>query len=299
MTSGTLPTIAFIGLGIMGGPMAGHLLAAGHVVHLHSRTKAKAAAQIAAGGIWHDDPGAAAAQADIVITMVGLPSDVEALYLAPDGLLDRVRGHAILIDMTTSTPALAVRIAHEAATRGLSALDAPVSGGPAGAQGARLSIMVGGDEAAFETVLPVLRRMGPNIVRQGGPGAGQHTKMSNQIVIAGNMLGAAEGLAYAAAAGLDPERVLQSIGAGAAGSFLLNALGPLMLKGDFAPGFMIRHFVKDMTIAHDESQAHGLDLMGLRIALAQYRRLLDKGLGSEGTQALIGLYRTSAMPDST
>jgi len=290
MTLETLPTIAFIGLGIMGGPMAGHLLAAGHTVHLHSRTRAKAAAQIEAGGIWHDDPSEAASLADIIITMVGLPSDVEELYLAPGGLLDRARPNAVLIDMTTSTPSLAVRIAAEAEARGLRALDAPVSGGPAGAQTARLSIMVGGNADAFDAVLPVLQRMGTNIVRQGGPGAGQHTKMSNQIVIAGNMLGAAEGLAYATAAGLDPERVLQSIGTGAAASFLLNALGPRMLKGDFAPGFMIQHFVKDMTIARDESMTRGLDLKGLKVALEQYLMLVEKHLESEGTQALIKVY---------
>jgi 3-hydroxyisobutyrate dehydrogenase len=290
MTLETLPTIAFIGLGIMGGPMAGHLLAAGHTVHLHSRTRAKAAAQIEAGGIWHDDPSEAASLADIIITMVGLPSDVEELYLAPGGLLDRARPNALLIDMTTSTPSLAVRIAAEAEARGLGALDAPVSGGPAGAQTARLSIMVGGNADAFDAVLPVLQRMGTNIVRQGGPGAGQHTKMSNQIVIAGNMLGAAEGLAYATAAGLDPERVLQSIGTGAAASFLLNALGPRMLKGDFAPGFMIQHFVKDMTIARDESMTRGLDLKGLKTALEQYLTLVEKHLESEGTQALIKVY---------
>jgi 3-hydroxyisobutyrate dehydrogenase len=290
MTLETLPTIAFIGLGIMGGPMAGHLLAAGHTVHLHSRTRAKAAAQIEAGGIWHDDPSEAASLADIIITMVGLPSDVEELYLAPGGLLDRARPNAVLIDMTTSTPSLAVRIAAEAEARGLRALDAPVSGGPAGAQTARLSIMVGGNADAFDAVLPVLQRMGTNIVRQGGPGAGQHTKMSNQIVIAGNMLGAAEGLAYATAAGLDPERVLQSIGTGAAASFLLNALGPRMLKGDFAPGFMIQHFVKDMTIARDESMTRGLDLKGLKTALEQYLTLVEKHLESEGTQALIKVY---------
>ena len=290
MTPETLPTIAFIGLGIMGGPMAGHLLAAGHTVHLHSRTRAKAAAQIEAGGIWHDDPSEAASLADIIITMVGLPSDVEGLYLAPGGLLDRARPNAVLIDMTTSTPSLAVRIAAEAEARGLRALDAPVSGGPAGAQTARLSIMVGGNADAFDAVLPVLQRMGTNIVRQGGPGAGQHTKMSNQIVIAGNMLGAAEGLAYATAAGLDPERVLQSIGTGAAASFLLNALGPRMLKGDFAPGFMIQHFVKDMTIARDESMTRGLDLKGLKVALEQYLMLVEKHLESEGTQALIKVY---------
>jgi 3-hydroxyisobutyrate dehydrogenase len=291
MTTTKLPSIAFIGLGIMGGPMAGHLLAAGYTVHLHSRTKAKAARQIDAGGLWHDNPADAAAMADIVITMVGLPSDVEQLYLGEGGLLDRMRPGAVLIDMTTSTPSLAVRIAAAAASRGLQALDAPVSGGPAGAQNAKLSIMVGGDAATFETVLPALQKMGTNIVLQGGPGAGQHTKMSNQIVIAGNMLGVAEGLAYASKAGLDPAKVLQSIGTGAAASFLLGALGPLILKGDFAPGFMIQHFVKDMTIARDESDARGMDLKGLKTALAQYSALVDAGLAQEGTQALAKAYK--------
>jgi 3-hydroxyisobutyrate dehydrogenase len=291
MTTSNMPTIAFIGLGIMGGPMAGHLLAAGYTVHLHSRTKAKAVRQIEAGGVWHDEPAEAAAMADIVITMVGLPSDVEQLYLGEGRLLDRMRPNSVLIDMTTSTPTLAVRIAAEAASRGLGALDAPVSGGPAGAQNAKLSIMVGGGDVIFATALPVLQVMGANIILQGGPGAGQHTKMSNQIVIAGNMLGVAEGLAYAVTAGLDPAKVLQSIGTGAAASFLLSALGPLILKGDFAPGFMIRHFVKDMTIARDESQARGMDLKGLKTALAQYSALVDAGLAQEGTQALAKAYK--------
>jgi 3-hydroxyisobutyrate dehydrogenase len=291
MTAATdRPTIAFIGLGIMGGAMAGHLQAAGHALHLHSRTRAKAAALIDAGGVWHDDPGEAAAAADIVITMVGLPSDVEGLYLSPRGLVARARPGAVLIDMTTSTPSLAVRIAQAAAARGLAALDAPVSGGPQGAQAAKLSIMVGGDAAAFDRVLPVLQRMGTNIVRQGGPGAGQHCKMSNQVVIAGTITGVAEGLAYARRAGLDTDKVLQSIGSGAAGSFQLTVNGAAMLRGDFAPGFMIEHFVKDMTIALAEAEARGLDLPGLRTALAQYRRLAEAGLAREGTQALAKAY---------
>jgi 3-hydroxyisobutyrate dehydrogenase len=284
------PAIAFIGLGIMGGPMAGHLQAAGHQLHLHSRTRAKAARLIEAGGIWHDDPGDAAAAADVVITMVGLPSDVEGLYLSGEGLIARARPGAVLIDMTTSTPSLAVRIAAEAAGRGLAALDAPVSGGVQGAQGAKLSIMVGGDPAAFESALPVLRCMGTNIVRQGGPGAGQHCKMSNQIVIAGTIMGVAEGLAYARRAGLDPAQVLQSIGTGAAGGFQLNVLGPLMVKGDFAPGFMIEHFVKDMTIALAEAAANGLDLPGLRTAFGQFQKLVEAGLSREGTHAIAKAY---------
>jgi 3-hydroxyisobutyrate dehydrogenase len=285
-----MTSIAFIGLGIMGAPMAGHLLAAGHRLHIQSRTQGKAMDLIEAGAIWHDDAGEAAEEADIVITMVGLPSDVEQLYLSPGGLIARARPGAVLIDMTTSTPSLAVRIAEAAAARGMAALDAPVSGGPAGAQGAKLSIMVGGDAAAFGRVLPVLQLMGTNIVHQGGPGAGQHTKMANQIVIAGNMLGTAEGLAYAKAAGLNPAKVLGSISTGAAGSFLLSAMGPRMLAEDFAPGFMIVHFLKDMTIALAEAEARGLDLKGLRVALGQYRGLAEAGLEREGTQALAKAY---------
>jgi 3-hydroxyisobutyrate dehydrogenase len=291
MTNTASPrSIAFIGLGIMGGPMAGHLMAGGHTLHLHSRTKSKVAGLIAAGGIWHDTPGAAAAAADIVITIVGLPSDVEAVYLGAGGIVDSAKPGSVLIDMTTSTPTLAVRIAQAAAKRGLYALDAPVSGGDVGAKAAKLSIMVGGDEAAFTSVLPVLQLMGTNIIRQGEAGAGQHTKMANQIVVACNMLGVAESMAYARKAGLDPSRVLQSISTGAAGSTLLSGLGPKMLAGDYAPGFMIQHIVKDLGIALDEGRAHGVDLKGLATALAQYRTLLEAGLGSEGTQALAKAY---------
>lgn len=282
----TLPSIAFIGLGIMGGAMAGHLQAAGHPLHLNSRTRAKAEGLIAGGGIWHDDAGSAAAAADIVITMVSMPADVEAVYLAPDGIVARARPGSVLIDMTTSTPSLAIRIAEAAASRGIAALDAPVSGGPQGAQAAKLSIMVGGDTAAYERVLPVFQRMGTNINLQGGPGAGQHCKMSNQVVIAGTILGVAEGLAYAKRAGLDPSRVLQSIATGAAGSFQLTINGAAMLKGDFAPGFMIEHFVKDMAIAAAESEANGLALPVLQVALEKFRKLMEAGEARSGTQAI-------------
>ncbi|HET9018088.1 MAG TPA: NAD(P)-dependent oxidoreductase, partial [Acetobacteraceae bacterium] len=199
---------------------------------------------------------------------------------------------SVLIDMTTSTPSLAIHIAQAAvaAARGIAALDAPVSGGPQGAQSAKLSIMVGGDEAAFERVLPVFQRMGTNIHLQGGPGAGQHCKMSNQVVIAGTILGVAEGLAYARRAGLDLSRVLQSIATGAAGSFQLTINGAAMLKGDFAPGFMIEHFVKDMAIALAESEANGLALPVLQTALDRYRKLMEAGEARSGTQAIAKAY---------
>ena len=290
MTDASLPKIAFIGLGLMGAPMASHLLKAGHEMHLYSRSRGKAEALIADGGIWHDTPAEAAAAADIIITMVGLPSDVEDLYFATGGLLDVAPKGAVLIDMTTSTPSLAIRIAETASTRGLHALDAPVSGGVGGAQNAKLSIMVGGSPEAFAKMLPVFELMGTNIQHQGGPGAGQHTKMVNQTVIAGTILGVAEGLAYAKAAGLDREKVMQSITTGAAGSVQLSVMGNLMLKADYNPGFMITHFVKDMTIAMAEGTANGLDLVALKTALKQFGKLVDAGLEREGTQALAKAY---------
>lgn len=290
MTDNSLPKIAFIGLGLMGAPMASNLLKAGYEMHLYSRSRGKAEQLIADGGFWHDTPAKAAAAAGVIITMVGLPSDVEDLYLASGGLLDVAPNGAVLIDMTTSTPSLAIRIAEAASTRGLYALDAPVSGGVGGAQNAKLSIMVGGSAEVFAKMLPVFETMGTNIQHQGGPGAGQHTKMVNQTVIAGTILGVAEGLAYAKAAGLDREKVMQSITTGAAGSVQLSVMGNLMLKGDYNPGFMITHFVKDMTIAMAEGTANGLDLVTLKTALMQFGKLVDAGLEREGTQALAKAY---------
>lgn len=282
--------VGFIGLGIMGASMAGHLLRAGHPLHVYNRSPARADPLLAAGAHWHDSPGAVAAAADIVITMVGTPDDVEAIYLGPDGIVAKARAGALLIDMTTSSPALAEKIAAAAAVRGLRALDAPVSGGDVGAREAKLSIMVGGDEDAFRRAQPILAPMGTKIVRQGGPGAGQHTKLCNQIVIASTMLGVCEGLAYAQRSGLDAATVLESIGGGAAGSFLLNNLGPRILRGDFAPGFMIDHLVKDLRIAHGEGERLALDLPGLTLALRQYEALAEAGEGRSGTQALYKRY---------
>lgn len=289
-TSAAKSTIAFIGLGIMGSSMALNLIKAGFPLHVSTRSPAKAAPLVEAGAVLHATAGEAAAEADVVITIVGLPSDVEEVYFSEGGILDRARKGAILIDMTTSSPSLAVRISEEAARRGLSALDAPVSGGDIGAREARLSIMVGGDAETFERAMPVFQAMGTNIVHQGAAGAGQHTKACNQIVIANNMMGVAESIAYARAAGLDVKKVLGSIGTGAAGSFLLNALGPKMIDGDFAPGFMIEHFVKDMGIASAEAADYGLDLVGLRASMEQYKRRLEAGDGRDGTQAIIKSY---------
>ncbi|HUH94570.1 MAG TPA: NAD(P)-dependent oxidoreductase [Casimicrobiaceae bacterium] len=282
--------VGFVGLGIMGHSMAGHVLDAGFALHLFNRSRGKAEALVAKGARWYDNAGDVAEVADVVITMVGYPRDVEAIYLDPNGIVERARPGTILIDMTTSSPELAERIARAAAAKGLRSLDAPVSGGDIGAREARLSIMVGGEASAFEEALPILKLMGTSVVRQGGPGAGQHTKLCNQIVVAGTMLGVCEGLAYAKHSGLDPETVLKSIGGGAASSFLLTNMGARILKRDFAPGFFIEHFVKDMTIAAAEAERLNADLPALRLAKSIYEDLVAQGHGRAGTQALFKRY---------
>ena len=282
--------VGFVGLGIMGQSMAGHLQKAGYELHVFNRTKSKTDALVQRGALWHDTPGEVAANSNVVITMVGYPADVEHVYLESGGIIDNALNDTYLIDMTTSEPSLAVRIAEAAGSKGLHCLDAPVSGGDVGAKNATLSIMVGGTEADFEVVKPLFDIMGENVRLQGGPGAGQHTKMCNQIVVAGNMLAVAEGLTYARKSGLDPEEVLKSIGTGAAQSFLLNGLGPKMIAGDFAPGFFVHHFIKDMTIALKEADAMGADLPGLRTAKGLYEKVAEAGAREDGTQALIKAY---------
>jgi 3-hydroxyisobutyrate dehydrogenase len=282
--------VGFIGLGIMGKSMAGHLLTGGHELHVFSRTRAKAEDLLAKGAMWHTTPSEIASICDVVITMVGYPHDVEALYLGADGLIARTQRGSILIDMTTSSPSLAQRVAEAGLEHGCHVLDAPVSGGDVGARNAKLAIMVGGDPAALERVMPLLALMGSNIVHQGAAGAGQHTKMANRIAIASTMMAVSESLAYAKHAGLDAKRVLSVIGTGAAASFLLNNLGPKMLDGDFAPGFFVRHFLKDMEIAIAEADRMELMLPGLTQAKTLYSRLIEGGFEDEGTQALFRLY---------
>ena len=288
--------IAFIGLGVMGKSMAGHLLRAGYALTIYNRTKAKAEDLLKAGANWADTPAGAAANAGVVITIVGYPSDVESVYLGKNGILETVRDGTLLIDMTTSSPQLAVRIARAAAAKGAHALDAPVSGGDLGAREARLSIMVGGENEAYERALPVLRLMGANIVHQGPAGSGQYTKMCNQIAIASGMLGICEALHYAKAAGLDPQTVLQSISGGAAGSWSLTNLAPRILKGDFAPGFYVKHFIKDMGIALQSAREMGLSLPGLELAGRLYQQLAASGGEDLGTQALFKLYAEGKLP---
>ncbi|MEO7852823.1 MAG: NAD(P)-dependent oxidoreductase [Rubrivivax sp.] len=283
--------IGFIGVGIMGRSMAGHLQRAGHALHIYNRSRIGAQSLLERGATWHETPARVASWCDILVTMVGTPADVESLYLGNGEIVEHARPGTVLIDMTTSSPGLAVRIAEAAAARGVQALDAPVSGGDVGARDAKLSIMLGGDADAFEKVLPVLRLMGSNVVRQGGPGSGQHTKMCNQIIIASTMLGVCEGLAYALRSGLDPHTVLASVSGGAAGSFLLTYMAPLILAGNFAPGFFTDHFIKDLGIALQEAERMQLALPGLELAKRLYDRLAAAGQGREGTQVLFKSYQ--------
>ena len=281
--------IGFIGLGIMGSHMAGHLLAAGHSVNVFNRSFDKARPLIDKGAKWFDTIGDLASESEIIISMVGFPSDVEDIYLGPGNILDRAN-NAYLIDMTTSSPSLAKRIAKEAIKRGCHPLDAPVSGGDVGARNAKLSIMVGGDQSDFDHVFPILKLMGANIVLQGGPGSGQHAKLCNQIVIASTIMGVSEGLAYAKRVGLDLATVMQSIGEGAASGFQLKVLGAKMIDGDFAPGFYVEHFLKDLSIALEEAKAMQLDLPGLGLAKKLYSELVENGYGKNGTQVLFKKY---------
>ena len=281
--------VGFIGLGIMGQSMAGHLLAAGHPLNVFNRSKAKTDDLVAKGAKWFDTIGDLAAESDVIITMVGYPSDVEQVYFGAGNILDRAK-NAYLIDMTTSSPSLAKKIAEEAEKRDCHSLDAPVSGGDIGARNAKLSIMVGGKQADFDAVLSILKIMGTNVVLQGGPGAGQHTKMCNQIVIAGTIMGVSEGLGYAKSVGLNPEMVMESIGGGAASGFQLLNLGIKMIAGDYAPGFYVEHFLKDLGIALEEADKVKLELPALALAKKLYEELVAKGCARNGTQVLYTRY---------
>lgn len=285
-----METIGFIGTGVMGRSMAGHLLKGGHALNVYNRTKSKTDALVAEGAIWKETPGQVAAASDVTITIVGFPADVESVYLDNEGIVANAATGSLLIDMTTSNPVLAQRIYQAAQEKGVSALDAPVSGGDIGAREARLSIMVGGDQEAFDRAKPIFDLMGANIMLMGGAGAGQHTKMSNQIAIASGMVAISEAMHYADKAGLDPNRVIQCIEKGAAGSWSLSNLAPRFLKGDFAPGFFVKHFIKDMRIALEVADELSLDLPGLQLAKKRYDQLAAEGGEDFGTQAVYKLY---------
>jgi 3-hydroxyisobutyrate dehydrogenase len=279
--------VGWIGTGVMGASMCGHLLAAGYPVSVYSRTRAKAEGLLAHGARWADSPAEVAARADVIFTIVGYPADVREVILGAAGVLAAARPGAILIDMTTSEPGLAREIEVVAGARGVGTLDAPVSGGDVGARAATLSIMVGGEPALLERARPLLERLGKTIVLQGPAGAGQHTKMVNQMLIAANMVGVCEALLYAQRAGLDPLTVIRSVGSGAAASWSINNLGPKIAARDFAPGFYVEHFLKDMDIALREGRRMGLALPGLELAERLYREVAALGHGRSGTQALI------------
>jgi len=241
--------VGFIGLGVMGFSMAGHLMKAGARLHVYTRSKEKAQLLLNAGAVWHDNPRGVAAACGVVFTMVGYPKDVEEVYFGPNGILADAKPGSLIVDMTTSRPDLARRIWNEARKLKLKALDAPVSGGDMGARNAILTIMVGGSEPDFQEAKPLLEVMGKIVIRQGNAGAGQHTKMANQIAIAGTLAGTVEAVIYSEKAGLDPRTVLQSISSGAAGSWQLSNMAPRMLDGNFEPGFFVKHYLKDRQIA--------------------------------------------------
>jgi 3-hydroxyisobutyrate dehydrogenase len=279
--------IGWIGTGVMGASMCGHLVAAGHPVTLTTRTRAKADGLIAGGAAWADSPAAVAAACDTVFVMVGYPVEVEEVVLGDDGVLDALAPGGLLVDMTTSRPALAVEIAARAADAGVAALDAPVSGGDVGARNGTLSIMVGGAAEAFTRARPYFELMGTTVVHQGPAGAGQHTKLANQVLVAGNIVAVCEALLYATRAGLDVESVLASVSSGAAASWALSNLAPRILADDYGPGFFVDHFVKDMAIVLEESARLQLALPGLALAHQLYVALQAQGHGRDGTQSLI------------
>lgn len=278
--------IGWIGTGIMGHPMAKHLMNAGYTLNVYNRTKQKAGELIAAGAAWYDSPADIAANSEIVITMIGFPQDVEECYFGQRGIFKSVQPGSILIDMTTTTPSLAVKIFEEAEKRGAQFIDAPVSGGQVGAVNATLSIMLGGAKETVDSIMPVLQVMGKNIVYQGKAGSGQHTKMCNQITIAGTMIGVCEALIYGVKSGLDLNTMLESITKGAAACWTLDVLAPKIVKGDFAPGFSVDNFVKDLTIALQEAEAMKLSLPGLALVKQLYLSIQAMDKGSSGTQVL-------------
>jgi 3-hydroxyisobutyrate dehydrogenase len=288
--------VGFIGTGVMGASMARHLLAKGHGVRVFNRTRAKAQPVLDAGGVFCQSPAEVARGSQVVISIVGAPRDVDEVYRGERGIMQGAARGSLLIDMTTSDPELAVELHRLGRERGLDVLDAPVSGGDVGARNATLSIMVGGDAAAFQRARPILELMGKTIVHQGPPGAGQYAKLCNQIAIASTMLSVCESMAFARAAGLDPSRVLENITTGAANSWPLSQLMPRALRGDYEPGFAVAHFTKDLAIALRCADRLGLSLPGLSLAKRLYDELDAGGDGAKGTQVLLRRYFEQISP---
>ncbi|NLW61415.1 MAG: NAD(P)-dependent oxidoreductase [Synergistaceae bacterium] len=282
--------VGFIGTGVMGSSMAGHLLAGENEVHVYNRTKSKAEKLIQAGAVWENSPSELASKCSIIFTIVGYPKDVEDVYLGKNGLIASAAKGSLLVDMTTSSPKLAERIWEEARSKGISVLDAPVTGGDKGAREAKLTILVGGEKEDFERALPYFRLMGTNIRHMGKAGCGQYTKLANQITIAGTMTGMCEGLAFAKGCGLDQKEVLEAISGGAAGSWSLTNYGPRILNGDFDPGFFVKHYIKDMKLAEESADEIGLDMPALSLTRELYEEISEGGLDEAGTQSLYCLY---------
>jgi len=286
ITSDPQTVVGFIGTGVMGKSMARHIMNKGFPLVVYTRSKEKANELLEHGAKWADSPKELAKQVDVVISIVGYPKDVEEIYLGEEGVIQNAHPGTYIIDMTTSKPSLAKKIYLEAKKYDVISLDAPVSGGDIGAQNANLAIMVGGDEKAFNDVKPLLECMGTNIVYQGSAGSGQHTKMCNQIVIASNMIGVCEAIVYAEKAGLQPDKVLESISTGAAGSWSLSNLAPRILNEDFSPGFFVKHFIKDMQIALEEANEMDMETPGLSLSKKMYEQISEQGESESGTQAL-------------
>lgn len=283
--------IGFIGTGVMGTGIVTNLLKAGNTVVVYNRTKAHAQRVLDAGATWADSPQTVAQQAKLVMTMVGYPSDVEAVYTGEHGVFAGIQADSIIVDMTTSTPALAVKLTGLAHEHHIQALDAPVSGGDVGAKNATLTVMVGGDRAAYDQVLPIFDQIGQRVNYFGEAGKGQHTKMANQIMIAGTMTGLTEMLVYAKAAGLDLPQVLATLSSGGADNWSMDNYVPRILKGDYTPGFFAKHFLKDLRIALQEADRMKLDLPATKQAKLLYEAMVDDfGLGNDGTQGLIKTY---------
>ncbi|NVN79188.1 NAD-binding protein [Enterococcus avium] len=282
--------IGFIGTGVMGKSIVKHFLANGHEVMVYNRTKSKTDELVAQGAIWQETPAEVTNASEIIFSMVGYPSDVEEIYYGANGIFSVEVKDKILVDLTTSTPTLAEKIYQTAKKEGAAALDAPVSGGDLGAQNGTLSIMVGGDQAVYDSVVPLFDIMGKSYSLQGKAGAGQHTKMANQIMIAGTMTGMTEMLVYAKAANLDVEKVLETLAGGAAQNWSMSNYAPRILKADYSPGFFVKHFIKDLKIALDEAEKMHLNLPATKLATELYERLADQGFDNDGTQALIKLW---------
>ncbi|MEW4453296.1 NAD(P)-dependent oxidoreductase [Bremerella sp. JC817] len=278
--------IGWIGTGVMGSSMCGHLIEKGFAATVYNRTQSKAQGLLDKGAAWADTPKQVAEASDVVFTIVGFPSDVREVIQGEEGVLAGSKPGNVIVDMTTSEPSLAIEIAETAAKQDVFSVDAPVSGGDIGAKEARLSIMIGGDEAVVSSLQPCWEAMGKTIVRQGGPGAGQHTKMVNQTLIATGMIGVCEALLYGYKAGLDLKTVMQSVASGAAGSWSLSNLGPRIINNNFDPGFFVEHFIKDMGIALSEARKMGIALPGLALGEQLYQAVKAQGHGRQGTHAL-------------